>query len=112
MAWRSLTEAQWNKVRVHLPPPKRRPKGGRPPVDDRRCFEDILEPALGHTNPNVVVIMEHDAQCLRKLGKSQEADAMEARVTQSRSGGSPPPAAPPGNAAPAPQGTVRTQGKR
>ena len=41
MAWRSLTEAQWDKVRVHLPPPKRRPKGGRPPVDDRRCFEGI-----------------------------------------------------------------------
>lgn len=42
MAWRQLTDAQWEQVRVHLPPPKRRPRGGRPPADPRRCFEGIL----------------------------------------------------------------------
>jgi hypothetical protein len=25
-----------------LPPPSRRPRGGRPPVENRRCFEGIL----------------------------------------------------------------------
>lgn len=37
-----LTDEQWNKIAPHLPkaPPTRR--GGRPMVDDRRCFEGIL----------------------------------------------------------------------
>lgn len=37
-----LTDEQWNKIAPHLPkaPPARR--GGRPRVDDRRCFEGIL----------------------------------------------------------------------
>ena len=42
MAWRQLTEAQWAKVRHHLPLPTPKPRGGRPPVEDRRCFEGIL----------------------------------------------------------------------
>lgn len=42
MAWRQLSEAQWDKVRDHLPKPPARPKGGRPRVEDRRCFEGIL----------------------------------------------------------------------
>lgn len=42
MTWRHLTEKQWAKVRPHLPPPKPKPKGGRPPLDDRRCFEGLL----------------------------------------------------------------------
>lgn len=31
MAWRHLTDAQWDQIRPHLPPATRRPKGGRPP---------------------------------------------------------------------------------
>ena len=42
MAWRQLTEAQWDRVRVVLPPVKPSRKGGRPRADDRRCFEGIL----------------------------------------------------------------------
>lgn len=42
MAWREVSDAQWAKIRVHLPPPARRPRGGRPPVENRRCFEGIL----------------------------------------------------------------------
>ena len=42
MAWRHFTEAQWGKIRGHLPAAKPRPKGGRPPVEDRRCLEGIL----------------------------------------------------------------------
>ena len=42
MAWRQRTEAQWANVRGHLPPPTPKPRGGRPPLDDRRCVEGIL----------------------------------------------------------------------
>ena len=30
MAWRALTDAQWERIRPHLPREKRRPQGGRP----------------------------------------------------------------------------------
>jgi transposase len=42
MAWRKLTQQQWEAIRVHLPPRKTSPRGGRPRVDDRRCLEGIL----------------------------------------------------------------------
>src|SRR6266567_3323850 len=42
MAWRALTDAQWERIRPHLPREKRRPEGGRPRADPRRCFEGIL----------------------------------------------------------------------
>lgn len=42
MAWRQLTEAQWDQIRLHLPATTRSPKGGRPSIDARRCFEGIL----------------------------------------------------------------------
>lgn len=42
MAWRQLTEAQWDHVRRVLPPVKPSRKGGRPRADDRRTFEGIL----------------------------------------------------------------------
>ena len=42
MAWRHLTEAQWEQIRPHLPVATRSSKGGRPPADTRCCFEGIL----------------------------------------------------------------------
>jgi transposase len=42
MAWRAVTDKQWEKIRPHLPQRKPGAKGGRPRVDDRRCFEGIL----------------------------------------------------------------------
>lgn len=42
MAWRHLTEAQWEQIRPHLPVAKRSSKGGRPPADAQCCFEGIL----------------------------------------------------------------------
>jgi len=43
MAWHGVvTDAQWERIRVHLPPAQRHRKGGRPRLDDRRCFEGIL----------------------------------------------------------------------
>jgi len=42
MAWRRLTDEQWEAVSEHLPKVKPRLKGGRPGVDDHRCFEGIL----------------------------------------------------------------------
>jgi transposase len=42
MSWRKLTDQQWEEVRKHLPERKPHPQGGRPPADDRKCFEGIL----------------------------------------------------------------------
>lgn len=37
-----VTDAMWDKIKRHLPARPRSPRVGRPPVDDRRCFEGIL----------------------------------------------------------------------
>lgn len=42
MAWRRLTPAQGNAIRVHLPQPTASSRGGRPRVADRRGLEGIL----------------------------------------------------------------------
>ena len=42
MAWKKLTETQWAAIEPHLPPPAPKPKGGRPPLSNRQCFEGIL----------------------------------------------------------------------
>ncbi|PYP99280.1 MAG: hypothetical protein DMF83_31100 [Acidobacteria bacterium] len=42
MAWRALTDAQWDRIRPHLPRENCQPQGGRPRADPRRCFEGIL----------------------------------------------------------------------
>jgi len=42
MAWRELSDRQWELVRKELPERKAKPKGGRPTADDRKCFEGIL----------------------------------------------------------------------
>ena len=42
MAWHGVTDTQWERIREHLPTRPKRPKGGRPPADDRKCFEGIL----------------------------------------------------------------------
>ena len=42
MAWRAVTDKQWELIKAELPKRKRPKKGGRPPADDRKCFEGIL----------------------------------------------------------------------
>jgi transposase len=42
MAWRAVTDTQWELIKEQLPRRKRRTKGGRPPAGDRKCFEGIL----------------------------------------------------------------------
>jgi transposase len=42
MTWRGVTDKLWELIKEQLPQPKRRAKGGRPPADDRQCFEEIL----------------------------------------------------------------------
>jgi transposase len=39
---RFLNDEQWNKVEPLLPKPKLRPRGGRPPADNRQVLEGIL----------------------------------------------------------------------
>jgi transposase len=36
MAWKRLTEKQWQAVKEYLPEPKPKPQGGRPATDDRK----------------------------------------------------------------------------
>ncbi len=42
MAWRELTNRQWEEVCKHLPEPPLNVLGGRPFADNRKCFEGIL----------------------------------------------------------------------
>ena len=42
MAWRRLTDRQWDLIREHVPARKAAAKGGRPWADDRKCFEGVL----------------------------------------------------------------------
>jgi transposase len=42
MTWKKLTGRQWAVIQPHLPPPTPKPKGGRPPLGHRQCFEGIL----------------------------------------------------------------------
>lgn len=37
-----LTDVQWEKIKDHLPKARECPRGGRPRVADRACFEGIL----------------------------------------------------------------------
>jgi transposase len=37
-----FTDAQWQRIEPLLPRRKRKPKGGRPPLDDRRVMTAIL----------------------------------------------------------------------
>ncbi len=39
---RLLTDAQWEKIRPLLPQRPPRPRGGRPPANDRKVLEGIL----------------------------------------------------------------------
>ena len=42
MAWRGVSDAQWEQIAPHLPRRKAHPRGGRPPANDRKCFDGIL----------------------------------------------------------------------
>ncbi len=42
MAWRAVSDKQWKLIEAHLPKRKPNPKGGRPRLSDRQCFEGIL----------------------------------------------------------------------
>jgi transposase len=42
MTWRALTDRQWACIHEQLPKRPRRKQGGRPPADDRQCFEGVL----------------------------------------------------------------------
>jgi transposase len=42
MAWKRLTDQQGARIARHLPTPKPKPPGGRPPLSNRQCLEGIL----------------------------------------------------------------------
>jgi transposase len=42
MAWRAVTDKQWQLIEPHFPRRKRSNRGGRPPLSDRQCFEGLV----------------------------------------------------------------------
>ena len=42
MTWRAVTDEHWERIRERLPQRERSWKGGRPPANNRKCFEGIL----------------------------------------------------------------------
>src|SRR5438874_44549 len=42
MAGLEISDEIWEAVKKALPPEPHKSRGGRPPVDDRKCFEGIL----------------------------------------------------------------------
>jgi len=48
MAWRALTEAQWQRIRPHLPREKRQPRGGptRDAVSSASSWSYRIETAI------------------------------------------------------------------
>ena len=42
MAKPLVTDELWERIKPHIPPEPRKPKGGRPRVGDRACLTGIL----------------------------------------------------------------------
>ncbi len=71
---RLLTDEQWERVKKFIPERVRSPRGGRPPADDRDCFEGILWVCksgarwidLPDKNPSA-------STCWRRLQESEDA---------------------------------------
>lgn len=42
MAWRAVTDKQWEGIAAQLPKRPLTPRGGRPRLSERQCFEGIL----------------------------------------------------------------------
>jgi transposase len=42
MVFGGLSAARWARIAPHLPRHMPNPRGGRPRLEDRRCFEGIL----------------------------------------------------------------------
>ena len=42
MDGQELTDERWERIKKHLPPRRRSPRGGRPRADDRACLEGVL----------------------------------------------------------------------
>ena len=61
MAWRALTDSQWQQIATHLSRHAPSPRGGRPQTDDRKCFEEIVDPLDRRT-------LEQAAPPVRKPG--------------------------------------------
>ena len=63
-----LTDEQWAKIEPFIPKRPKNPKGGRPPADDRLCFEGILWILkTGARWKDLPDIYPHPSTCWRRL---------------------------------------------
>jgi len=73
-----LTDEQWEKIRPLIPPKPLRPKGGRPPADDRACFEGILWILkTGARWKDLPDQYPHPSTCWRRLRQWYEEDVLK-----------------------------------
>lgn len=69
------TDIQWAKIAPLFPPPKRKPRGGRPGAADRACFEGILWVLrTGARWRDLPDQYPSPATCWRRLAEWEEAD--------------------------------------
>jgi transposase len=73
-----LKDEQWEQVRPLIPPNPLRPKGSRPPADDRACFEGILRILKPGTRWKALPDQyPHPSTCWRRLRQWYEEDVLK-----------------------------------
>jgi transposase len=76
MARQWVTDELWDEVRPLLPPEKPKPKGGRPPVPDRKCLVGIifvLRTGCGWNDLPAELGCGHGSTCWRRFQAWSEA---------------------------------------
>jgi len=74
-----LTDAQWEKLRPLIPARPTSAKGGRPPVDERKCFEGILWVLkTGARWKDLPSEFPSPATCWRRMNEWAESGVLEA----------------------------------
>lgn len=78
-AERELSDRLWGRARPLLPPRPPRPKGGRPPADDRACFDGIVHvPRSGCRWQDLPGHFPSPATCWRRHAAWSRAGVWEA----------------------------------
>lgn len=78
-----LTDDQWQKLRPLIPERPRSSRGGRPPADDRKCFEGILWVLkTGARWKDLPAEFPSPATCWRRMNEWAETGVLEAIWTK------------------------------
>ncbi|NOK31639.1 transposase [Corallococcus exercitus] len=81
MARKLVPDAPWERVRPLLPPHPPRPRGGRPPADDRACLRGIQWEELPHE-----VFGVSGMTCWRRLRDREKAGVLSTARGAARQG--------------------------